>query len=95
MFCPPNCSGELPLAYESFDKLLQFECKVSAPVHFVFYFICSTDVALKLQQLFFSVDVKGKLNSLPKSFALPLCFLKAFGHFCSMILYFDPFLMFF
>ena len=38
-FCFPIlggvCSGELPLAKESFDKLLQFECKISATVHFV------------------------------------------------------------
>ena len=49
---PLLCSGVLPLCHESFDKLLQFECKVSATLHCVFYFICSTDVALKLQQLF-------------------------------------------
>ena len=71
-----NCLS-LSLAYESFDKLLEFECKVSATVHFVFYFIC-TDVALKLKQLFLRVDVKGEVNSLPKSFALALCFLKPY-----------------
>ena len=53
---------------------------------FVLYFICSTDVALKLQQLFFRVDVNGKLNSLPKSFALPLCFLKACCKFWQFLL---------
>ena len=68
--------SEIPL--QIFDKLLQFECKVSALVHFAFYFICSTDVAVELKQLFFRADVKGKLNFLPKSFALPLCFLKPY-----------------
>ena len=46
------CSGELPLSQESLDKLHQFECKVSAPVDFVLDFLYSTDLALKLQQLF-------------------------------------------
>ena len=93
-FPSPTCSGELPLAYESFDKLLQFECKISAPVHFVFYFIC-TDVALKLQQLFLRVDVKGKVNSLPKSFALHMCFLKPYWQLLAIFIFSSIFDVFF
>ena len=59
------------------------------------YFICSTDVALELQQLFFRVDVKGKLNSLPKSFALHMCFLKPYWQLLAIFIFSSIFDVFF
>ena len=74
----PFCNGELPLYRSSFDNLLQFGCIVSATVRFLLTSSAALNVALELQQLFFRVDVKGKLNSLPKSLALHMCFLKPY-----------------
>ena len=47
----PQTAVEVPpLSHESFDKLHQFECKVSAPVLFVLHPLYGTDLALELQQ---------------------------------------------
>ena len=41
VFLPYTCNGVLPLCHESFEELLQSECKVSAPIHLKSLFIIS------------------------------------------------------